>query len=78
MEPNVWRKSGRSGSNGQCVEVRDDGDSVAVRDSKNQAGPVLTFPPDEWRRFIHATKDGEFDAGQNKVSSSRTTPRSAS
>jgi len=78
VEANFWQRSSRSGSNGACVEVRDQGDSVAVRDSKNQGGAVLTFPPDEWRRFIAATKDGEFDAGQNKVSSSPTTPRSAS
>ena len=61
MERNVWRKSSRSGNNGQCVEVRDQGISVQVRDSKHQTGPVLTFTPEEWRAFIGGAKDGEFD-----------------
>ncbi len=61
MKRNVWRKSSRSGNNGACVEVRDQGDGVAVRDSKNHTGPVLTFTPDEWRKFIEGTKAGEFD-----------------
>jgi hypothetical protein len=43
MKTNVWVKSTRSGSNGQCTEVRDGGDAVDVRDSKNPDGPVLTF-----------------------------------
>ncbi|MFF5263465.1 DUF397 domain-containing protein [Actinomadura viridis] len=41
-----WRKSSYSGSNGgDCVELADAGeavaDAVAVRDSKDPAGPVL-------------------------------------
>lgn len=35
--------------------------SVAVRDSKDPAGPVLTFTPAEWTAFIAGAKDGEFD-----------------
>ncbi|HEX7658588.1 MAG TPA: DUF397 domain-containing protein [Pseudonocardiaceae bacterium] len=35
-----WRKSSHSGgTQNACVELR--GDLAAVRDSKNQAGPVL-------------------------------------
>jgi hypothetical protein len=61
VERNVWRKSSRSGNNGQCVEVRDQGDAVGVRDSKNPQGPALTFTPEEWSAFIEGAKAGEFD-----------------
>ncbi|MBO4204733.1 DUF397 domain-containing protein [Micromonospora echinofusca] len=50
----VWRKSTRSsgGGNGDCVEVADAGEVVAVRDSKDRSGPVLTFPRTAWRTFV--------------------------
>jgi hypothetical protein len=57
-----WRKSTRSGSSGNCVEVADNLPGVvAVRDSKDRTGPVLTFTPGEWMAFIGGVKDGEFD-----------------
>lgn len=43
----TWRKSSRSGGNGDngaCVEVAFAGPVVAVRDSKNPAAGVLAFP----------------------------------
>ncbi|HEY3732763.1 MAG TPA: DUF397 domain-containing protein [Streptosporangiaceae bacterium] len=49
-----WRKSSYSGNGGSdCIEVatRHPG-TVAVRDSKNPHGPVLTITPDEWASFI--------------------------
>ncbi|MBE3206657.1 DUF397 domain-containing protein [Frankia sp. CH37] len=58
----AWRKSSHSGGNGQCVEVAFlDAGNVAVRDSKNQNGPVLIFTPSEWDAFIGGAKDGEFE-----------------
>ncbi|MFY1654389.1 DUF397 domain-containing protein [Solwaraspora sp. WMMB762] len=45
MERNTWRTSSRSGSNGQCVEVRDRGTQIDVRDSKAPAAGTLTFAP---------------------------------
>ena len=57
----VWRTSSRSGGNGECVEVAQVDDGVAVRDSKDRSGPVLVFEPAVWAAFVAAAKDGEFD-----------------
>jgi hypothetical protein len=53
-----WRKSSRSGGNGgTCVEVaRNLRGVVAVRDSKNPAGPKLVTSPATWRAFITSVK----------------------
>lgn len=53
----MWRKSGRSSGQGNCVEVADNlPDVVGVRDSKDPTGPALTFGPAAWRRFVTYTK----------------------
>ncbi|MFF0365779.1 DUF397 domain-containing protein [Micromonospora sp. NPDC005087] len=54
----VWRKSTRSGGNGgNCVEVATNIPGVvAVRDSKDVTGPLLTFTAQEWTDFIGAAK----------------------
>ena len=55
----IWRKSSYSGSNGGgCVEVAALPGTVAVRDSKNPDGPMLTFSRAEWRTFTTALKTG--------------------
>ncbi|GHJ13478.1 MULTISPECIES: DUF397 domain-containing protein [unclassified Micromonospora] len=53
-----WHKSTRSGGNGgECVEVADNLPGlVGVRDSKDPAGPVLTFTPAAWTTFTAQTK----------------------
>lgn len=57
----TWRKSTRSGGQGNCVEVADAPDAIGVRDSKDPSGPNLVFTRSEWRAFVDGVKAGEFD-----------------
>jgi hypothetical protein len=62
IEPR-WRKSSYSGNGGgDCVEVaRNLPATVALRDSKDPHGPVLTVAPDMWCGFIAEVKAGRHD-----------------
>jgi len=56
----AWRTSKYSGQNGNCVEVaRNLPGIVAVRDSKDRTGPVLTFSPADWGAFTNRIRVGE-------------------
>ena len=57
----VWRKSSYSGQTGDCVEVADNLPGVlAVRDSKDPAGPALMLAPVAWGALTRLVKAGEF------------------
>ncbi len=49
-----WRKASYTEGNNNCVEVARVPGVVAFRDSKNPAGPVLTFKPG---RFVGLLND---------------------
>ncbi|MEU8249943.1 DUF397 domain-containing protein [Nonomuraea sp. NPDC048916] len=60
----VWRKATISGDGGGggCVEVATNlSEVVAVRDSKDPAGPVLVFTSHEWACFLDGASRGEFN-----------------
>lgn len=49
-----WRKSSRSNAANACVEVALTEKVVAVRDSKNAGGPILTLPTSSWIALLRA------------------------
>ncbi|PPA58657.1 DUF397 domain-containing protein [Micromonospora chalcea] len=57
----MWRKSSRSGGEGDCVEVAGFADAVGVRDTKDRKGPVLNFDPAAWSRFVGAVRGGRLN-----------------
>jgi Domain of unknown function (DUF397) len=62
LAPALWRKSTFSNNTGECVEVANlYGGRHAVRDSKDPAGPVLTFSTTAWSAFATGVRAGEFD-----------------
>ena len=56
-----WIKSSLSYANGNCVEVASlPGGEIGVRNSRDSAGAVLVFTPDEWRAFLGCVRTGAF------------------
>ncbi|THA76551.1 DUF397 domain-containing protein [Streptomyces sp. A0642] len=54
-----FTKSSHSEPNGECVEVaRNIPGTVAVRDSKSPAGPVLLLAPAAWDAFQAGLRQG--------------------
>lgn len=57
-----WIKSSLSYAAGNCVEVASlRRGEIGVRNSRDSAGPVLRFTPDEWHAFLGGVRNGEFD-----------------
>ncbi|MBP2355729.1 hypothetical protein JOF29_006839 [Kribbella aluminosa] len=57
-----WKKSQRSGPQGNCVEVAKLPDGgTAVRNSRFANGPALVFTKAEMEAFLGGVHDGEFD-----------------
>jgi hypothetical protein len=57
----LWRKSTHSNNGGACIEVATNLPGiVAVRDSKNQSGPVLVIGSESWHVLTSKIRAGEF------------------
>ncbi|MEU1629338.1 DUF397 domain-containing protein [Streptomyces sp. NPDC020096] len=63
----AWFKSSSSGqNNGNCVEVADltsENNLIAIRDSKDKAGPALLVTPAAWSTFISDVRAGRYPLG---------------
>ncbi|WP_309148818.1 DUF397 domain-containing protein [Saccharopolyspora gregorii] len=57
----MWRKSSRSNSGGNCVEVAVTPSTVGVRDTKNRAAGHFTASYEQWSTFVAAIKSGHYD-----------------
>jgi hypothetical protein len=51
-----WRTPSYSNGTGQCVEVAHAVETIAVRDTKDRGGAVLTVPADAWQRFTRSLR----------------------
>ena len=56
---NAWRKSSHSDGQAECVEVGTTVRVVAVRDSKDPAGPKLPVAREAWQEFTARVKTGD-------------------
>ena len=56
-----WIRPSRCYANGECIELADTGDAIALRDSKSPELPHFLFSRAEVAAFIDAARRGEFD-----------------
>jgi len=57
-----WTKSSHSNPNGNCVELAQLADGIiAVRNSRQPAGPALLCARAEMAMFVKAVRDGELN-----------------
>jgi hypothetical protein len=52
MEYDDWRKASYSNGSGSCVEAASGDGTVAVRDTTDRDGGMLTFTAEAWRAFL--------------------------
>lgn len=55
-----WRKSSRSSTWSNCVEVAFADQAVMTRDSKRREGGVLAFSRGDWTSFLEAIRTDRF------------------
>jgi hypothetical protein len=60
QSPN-WIKAGKSAGALACVELRRDGELVALRNSRHPEATLPGFTQQEFEAFLDGAKKGEFD-----------------
>jgi hypothetical protein len=55
-----WKTAVMSGR-ANCVQIAQCDDMVMIADSKNAAGPFLSYTAQEWHAFLDGARKGEFD-----------------
>ncbi|MFC7266730.1 DUF397 domain-containing protein [Streptomyces lutosisoli] len=58
MNDDAWRKSSRSTSGANCIEVKYAFDYILVRDSKITRRPNLLFSRASWELFCRSVRIG--------------------
>jgi hypothetical protein len=56
-----WRKSSRSATGSQCVEIGYTRGLILARDSKNPTGLTLAFSQTQWTEFLNAVKNNDLN-----------------
>lgn len=58
----AWKKSSYSNPSGNCVELaRLPSGEIAMRNSRDPAGPALIYTREEIAVFLHGARNGDFD-----------------
>jgi hypothetical protein len=55
-----WKKSSASGSQGNCVELAEQGDLILIRESEHPE-TVIATTPEKLAAFIEGARRGDFD-----------------